>query len=385
MPELDSLRGIAILLVLFFHGFDHSGLVWSRFTGPARVFITAAVGGWTGVYLFFVLSGFLITGILLDSKPKPNYYRRFYIRRALRILPAFYLVLLLLIVLPRTGWLEHRRVGWPFIGMSFIYLANLTPLFGVPEQYAVLWSLAVEEHFYLIWPAVVRRLARRTAGWCALGIFAASPAIRALAYWMGYNTDAYTWLVADGLAIGALLGVLSRGRLAERAPMLSFSAICTAVALAIFAVGTPFGIWRGSTFFGATFRLTAVNLFCTGILGATLLLGSSRFQWIVQRPLLQWFGEISYGLYLYHMLAFDFVDHWIARFFPGIYPLIPSRFGLLAARFVVSMALAVGVSFLSRKYFEERFLKLKERWTAPSSSLPPVPSASPRAIERQTA
>jgi peptidoglycan/LPS O-acetylase OafA/YrhL len=145
MPELDSLRGIAVLLVLFFHGFNYPGLVWSQFKGPSRLFITACLGGWTGVYLFFVLSGFLITGILLDSKPKPHYYRRFYIRRALRILPAFYLILLLLIVLPRTGWLEHRKVGLPFIGLSFLYLANLTPLFGVPEHYAVLWSLAVEE------------------------------------------------------------------------------------------------------------------------------------------------------------------------------------------------------------------------------------------------
>ena len=161
MPELDSLRGVAILLVLFFHGFDSPGIVWSRLTVPGRLFFTACLGGWTGVYLFFVLSGFLITGILLDSKPKPQYYRRFYIRRALRILPAFYLLLLLLIVLPRTGWLAHRRVGWPFVALSFLYLANVTNLFGVPGQYGALWSLAVEEHFYLVWPAVVRRLSRR--------------------------------------------------------------------------------------------------------------------------------------------------------------------------------------------------------------------------------
>src|ERR1700693_6219198 len=94
MPELDSLRGVAILLVLFFHGFDSPAVVWSPLSLPARLFFTACLGGWTGVYLFFVLSGFLITGILLDSMPRPQYYRRFYIRRALRILPAFYLLLL---------------------------------------------------------------------------------------------------------------------------------------------------------------------------------------------------------------------------------------------------------------------------------------------------
>ncbi len=98
MPELDSLRGIAILLVLFFHGFNLPGAM-TQPRGPARLFVTLTFGGWTGVYLFFVLSGFLITGILQDAKPKPHYYRRFYIRRALRILPAFYVLLLLLCIL----------------------------------------------------------------------------------------------------------------------------------------------------------------------------------------------------------------------------------------------------------------------------------------------
>src|SRR6516164_2732013 len=125
MPELDSLRGIAILLVLFFHGFNLEGALTSLH-GPARYFAVLTFGGWTGVYLFFVLSGFLITGILLDSKNRPDYYRRFYIRRALRILPAFYLLLLLLWLLPKTGLFEGRHVGWPFLWLSFFYLANLT-------------------------------------------------------------------------------------------------------------------------------------------------------------------------------------------------------------------------------------------------------------------
>jgi peptidoglycan/LPS O-acetylase OafA/YrhL len=388
MPELDSLRGIAILLVLFFHGFNYPGLEWSRFSGLARMFITASLGGWTGVYLFFVLSGFLITGILLDSKPKPHYYRRFYIHRALRILPAFYLLLVLLIVLPRTGWLENRRVGWPFIGLSFLYLANLTPLFGVPAQYAALWSLAVEEHFYLLWPAVVRALSRGAAAWCALGIFLASPMIRVLVHALGYNAGtAYTWLVADGLAIGALMGVLSRGPLAERRPMFYFSAICTAAAIGLFTFGTPFGIWRGSTFFGAALRPTAVNLFCAGVLSMTLLIGASRFGWFVRRPLLQWFGGISYGLYLVHMLAFDFTDHWLVRFFPGVYLQLPSRLGFLFLRFFFSAGLAVGVAFLSRKYFEQWFLNLKDRWTPPTSREPsePMATAEGRTLEQRTA
>jgi peptidoglycan/LPS O-acetylase OafA/YrhL len=386
MPELDSLRGVAILYVLFFHGFNVPGVMTGA-SGVTRLFFAAAIGGWTGVYLFFVLSGFLITGILVDSKPKPQYYRRFYIRRALRILPAFYLLLLLLTVLPRTGWFEGRRVGWPFITLSFFYLANVTQLFGVPAQYTALWSLAVEEHFYLLWPTAIRAFSRRTAAWCAVAIFAACPVFRAVAYWRGDDFGAgYTWLVADGLAIGALMGVLSRGRLAERGPMRQFSVACLLVAVGFFVLGAPFGVWRGSTFFGGVFRRTAVDLFCAGVLGVTLLLGTSRFKWIVRRPLLQWFGEISYGLYLVHMLAFDFVNHWIVRYFPALHAQLPTRPGLLFIRFLLAAGLAVGVAFLSRRYFEEWFLRLKDRWTQPisdSAKQPTMPLA--REARRQTA
>jgi peptidoglycan/LPS O-acetylase OafA/YrhL len=367
MPELDSLRGVAILLVVFFHAFDVPG-VMTQLTGVARLFVAATLGGWVGVYLFFVLSGFLITGILVDSKAKPQYYRQFYIRRALRILPAFYLLLLLLWVLPRTGWLQDRRVGWQFIVLSFFYLANVTGFFGVPGQYGALWSLAVEEHFYLLWPTVIRALSRRTAIWSAVAIFFTCPILRAIAYRLGYfYGGGYTWLVADALAIGALMGILSRGELGKRATMRRFSVGSLGFAVAMFVAGTRFGIWRGNTFVGGVFRLTAVDIFCAGVLGATLLLGTSRWRWVVRRPVLQWFGEISYGLYLFHMLAFDFVNHCMVIYFPGELEQLSSHFGIMFLRFLASMAIAVGVSFLSRKYFEEWFLRLKGRWTAPIS------------------
>jgi peptidoglycan/LPS O-acetylase OafA/YrhL len=278
MPELDSLRGVAILLVCFFHAFDVPGLM-AHLTGVARLFVAATLGGWAGVFLFFVLSGFLITGILVDSKSKPDYYKRFYIRRALRILPAFYLLLLLLWLLPHTGWLQDRRVGWKFIVLSFFYLANVTGFFGVPGQYAALWSLAVEEHFYLLWPTVIRAFSRRTAIACAVAIFLTCPILRAVAYRLGYfYGGGYTWLVADALAIGALMGILSRGVLANRTEMLRFSVACSAFAVAMFIFGKPYGIWRGSTFAGGVFRLTALDLFSAGALGVTLLLGTSRWR-----------------------------------------------------------------------------------------------------------
>ena len=381
MPELDSLRGIAILLVLFFHGFDFPG-VMSRMTGFARVFVIAACSGWIGWYLFFALSGFLITGILLESKSKPQYYRRFYIRRALRILPAFYLLLLLLCILPRTGWLDHRHIGWPFITLSFFYLANVSGLLGVPVQYAALWSLAVEEHFYLVWPTVIKRLSAQRATYCAVSILVACPVLRAAAYLLGYNAGAgYTWLVADSLAMGALVALLSRGWLKERAAMRQFAVFCLVAAVALFIGGTPVGIWRGSTFFGRTFRPIAVNLLCTGILVVTLLVGSSQFKRMVQHPVLRWFGEISYGLYLVHMLAFDFIDHWIIRYFPTTYKQIPFRMNLMFLRFFTSVAVAVGVAFLSRRYFEEWFLRLKDRWTGPAAEANAYPATTAIAQE----
>ncbi len=385
MPELDSLRGIAILLVLFFHGFNLEGAL-THLTGPAHLFAVLTFGGWTGVHLFFVLSGFLITGILLGSRTRPDYYRRFYIRRALRILPAFYLLLVLLYLLPKTGLFEGRHVDWPYLCMSFFYLANVSGLFGIPAQYAALWSLAVEEHFYLLWPTAIRRFSPRAVAYCAAAIVVLCPIVRGIAFQSGWESNGgYTWLVADALAIGALLGVLSRGALADRKAMLQFSLVSLFAAIALFGFGTPLGIWRASTFFGAVFRRTAVNLFFTGLLGSALLLGSSRWKWIVNRPVLQWFGEISYGLYLVQMLAFDFVSHWMIRFAPQAYAELPSRFGLTALRFVLSVTLAVIAAFLSRRYFEEKFLKLKERWTPSAKARAAAVSESPIEAYRQTA
>jgi peptidoglycan/LPS O-acetylase OafA/YrhL len=102
MPELNTIRGIAVLLVIFFHGFSFRYGV-AGLSGFPKLFVEATFPGWMGVDLFFVLSGFLITGTLLDSKHTADYYRNFYIRRALRILPLHYAVLLILAILTRTG------------------------------------------------------------------------------------------------------------------------------------------------------------------------------------------------------------------------------------------------------------------------------------------
>jgi peptidoglycan/LPS O-acetylase OafA/YrhL len=367
MPELDSLRGVAILLVLFFHGFGFQ-FGAAKLPRLAHLFVVATMPGWVGVNLFFVLSGFLITGILLDSKHQPNYYRRFYTRRALRILPAYYALLLILFVSPLTGWFEHRQISWQFVALSFVYLSNVTGLFGVPLQYGALWSLAVEEHFYLLWPTVVRSLSRRAISYFAIAILVMCPMLRAIGYKLGLQYGAgYTWLVADGLAAGALLGLLSRSWLTDRSRMKQVSISCMAAGATLIAVGVPFGILLGRTFVGGVFRLTVLNVFFTGVLGATLVLGTGNQRWIVLRPALQFFGKISYGLYLIHMLAFDFADHLIAQYFIDPLAAVRGSFGLMCLRFGIAAAIAIAVAVLSRKYFEEHFLRLKERSFLPDT------------------
>lgn len=205
MPELDAIRGIAILGVVIYHAF-----VWARdlslYTVPQRKFLLLFAAGQFGVALFFVLSGFLITGILLDSRSRPDYYKRFYVRRALRILPVYYLVLLILI-------LAHRANG-TFLALSLVFSANLTSLFGATLSYPVLWSLAVEEHFYLLWPSTVRRISDSHLMILAFAISAISPLLRyfchvhvsATHHAIDYGCAFYTWNAADGLAWGGFLG-----------------------------------------------------------------------------------------------------------------------------------------------------------------------------------
>jgi peptidoglycan/LPS O-acetylase OafA/YrhL len=204
MPELDTLRGIAVLGVVFLHGFEWQyGML--RFSPPASVFLTVTQRGSLGVDLFFILSGFLITGILIDSRDLPRFYARFYTRRALRILPVYYALLLLLLILHSSSV--------QFVALSFIYLANMTGMFGVPGDYGPLWSLAVEEHFYLLWPTIVHRLRKERLAIVCLCIVALVPLLRLACFqfnWGKGSLGLYTWFVADGLATGSLVAVLLR-------------------------------------------------------------------------------------------------------------------------------------------------------------------------------
>jgi len=371
MPELDTLRGIAILAVVLVHGIPpHDS------AGMPRI-VAAALGavryGWLGVNLFFVLSGFLITGILLDSKPSNQYYKRFYVRRALRILPAYLLLLLLILLVPRMG-ISDRQISWSFVGLSLFYLSNLTNFFGVGLQYPPLWSLAVEEHFYLFWPVVVRRLTQWGLALCSSAVLLGCPLLRLIAFASGRGEGIfYTWMVADGLACGSLLAILCRTLLADRRSMQWFSAVSVSASILLLGLGAPFGTLsplRQPQLWGASIRDTLFNVLFTGVLGAALLLGTSRWSKLVQVPVLQFFGKISYGLYLVHVLVFDVTRHFFAPLAMHIARVpVENDFAFTFVCFLVGAGAATVLAFLSRRYFEERFLRLKDSFAPASSPL----------------
>jgi len=361
MPELDSVRGIAIAGVILLHAF-YSSYSDFHFSGLPRLFLLATQPGWVGVNLFFVLSGFLITGILLDSKEKPQYFRRFYTRRALRILPAYYLLLMILAVL--------HQASAGFLGLSFIYLANVTSLFGVASDYGPLWSLAVEEHYYILWPAVIYKLTRRHLAIVTLALCVVIPVLRAIFFRLGYTAGLgwYTWFVADGLATGSLLAIFLRTSTSRK----MVAVICGTLLAGGFmlaGVGWPFGILTRERVLGAALQETVIDLVFAGFLLLVLLLGTSAHRRYVNNSVLRFLGYISYGLYLIHLLVFRMYDKLCRNFWPWLQP-TPGHFGLVVLRFFLAGGAAVGVAYLSRKYFEERFLRLKDQFAAAKQAEP---------------
>ena len=367
MPELDSLRGIACLMVLVFHGFGNHYTADGLKAIP-RTIVQISGYGWTGVNLFFVLSGFLITGILLDSREERGYYKRFYIRRALRILPAYLGIILLLIGLSRAEIID-REVSWSFIGLSLVYLSNLTQFFGVPLQYGVLWSLAVEEHFYLLWPTCVKKLNLRRTTIAAGTICILALGCRIAAAKLGYNVFGYeTWLVADGLGMGALLAIATRAFRQDRTVLWRVSGAAAAVAAACFLVDHA----AGHTIAGGALHVTGINSFYASVVTAAILLGS-RFGMRLRG--LEFFGDISYGLYLVHPLCFDLYDHFSPKFWVAVAD-GRGNFGVMTFRLLVVSSLAIALASVSRRFYEERFLRLKSRLAPPSQAGEDAPSSS---------
>ena len=374
MPSLDSIRGLAVMMVILFHGFG--GYPWiaelGGFWGPLA---QATVGcGRFGVNVFFVLSGFLITGLLMKARARTDFYQNFYIRRVLRILPVYLLVLAILKL-----W---HVVDFAFVAAAVLFLANFSRLFGAPgAEYGPLWSLAVEEHFYLLWPTCVRRLRERTLFVILLAVVAVEPLLRLIAAHVSSRIDIHykTPFVLDFLAYGALLSLLVRTRRIHLGNVRRIGGMLLGLG-ALLGAAT---IWLSAFHFTSTLDALADLPFTWGACGL-LLVGLKRdHSRLVRtgrtdaRGLLPFYGYISYGLYLINVLVYEKLGGFIHQ---HVRPEAFNNFFVTAAGVFACIAVSTALAYLSRRYFEGPILSLKDKWQdrfARPSAPPPAPAVIP--------
>lgn len=333
LPELDGLRGLAILWVVLYH-------CHPRLTGTWLY--SASLWGWAGVIIFFVLSGFLITSILLGTRDNPHYFHHFHARRVLRIWPVYLLVLAVVYLnapwfVGGGDWAAVKAAPW------LAYILFVQNLFHItlPSALGPSWALAIEEQYYFLWAPLVRFLKQPCLLASVLGAaLIASPLLRmANLRWM---TPTNTLIHLDGIAWGSLLALAMHTLRIEQRTWLRLG-------LGAFAVGIP-----AAAFVPGAFLDSALAV---GFAGAMLaLIASSGARNPVNAALrcgpLAFYGRISYGLYMVHILVFIYL---------GWFDLRMDRYGtagnlaVVAFRFAAS-TLAATVLWYG---FESQILKLK--------------------------
>jgi peptidoglycan/LPS O-acetylase OafA/YrhL len=364
LPRLDGLRGVAIGLVMLHHFTLYGGM--RPTVGLDRLYYAVGQSAWCGVDLFFVLSGFLITGILIDAKGGSDYFRSFYARRALRIFPLYYGTLAavfwvapLLSAASVSFEQEIRAQGW-----YWTYLVNVrTAHYGWPAFLGLghFWSLAVEEQFYLFWPAIVLLCSRRALPWLCFGLMAGCLLLRAGLAVTDKHVAAYVLMPArmDALSAGALLAVAAREplwwhgvrRWARRAGVAA--AGCLVV---LFLTDGSLDAERTTV---QTIGFTLTAMVSAGLL---VLAIDSDQQTLVARTLasrtLRSLGRYSYGLYVFHhLLVFVLADKLqIVQGSPRLGgSQLPGQMLFLVVATTASMVMAL----LSWYCWEEPFLRLK--------------------------
>ncbi len=406
IPALDGLRGIAILLVLVCH------IVWMPIAlkgFPGRV-IDLAGAGWVGVELFFVLSGFLITGILVDSKTAENYLSSFYLRRALRILPLYYgTVFVAFILLPLLG-----RSGVPYLPRHlnpdqiwyWFYAGNWAWLWHHSYRYfGLYWSLAVEEQFYFVWPWVVLMTSRHTLGKVCFLLLISAPILRAYLFIRGTPAEFIyptTWSYVDTLALGALAALIVRD---ERWIQFFLPYVKSVFWLGLLGFILIGFINRNFDAFGATFIFGVLPIsisFLALLLWALATTSSSSLiQNVLNMEWLRTYGKYSYAIYIFHGMLIPFYYNDV------MVPLVGKFYGsplharfhrhrafglafigtLFALNLLVDCLIMLGVGKLSWWAFEGPINRLKDRfkvrWKNPialkprlDSDLPPENSAN---------
>ena len=367
-PVLDGLRGVAILLVMFVHL-----TVMDSGTLVDRAFYRISTLGWVGVDLFFVLSGFLITGILYDSRNSPHFFRNFYVRRILRIFPLYYAVVVVaLVLLPRWPGVEPPAAAWTY----WVFLSNFAVAWQ--EQFplgilVVVWSLAIEEQFYVVWAPVVRWLTAVRLVRACLALIVGAIVFRVILSTAGAHPAVLYVLPfarMDALALGALLAILARRPgglhpLARRARVAGPSAAVAVVAIAV---------WENNSRWSEPVMQT-LGYSCLAVLfGALLVMAlaappGAPIRRVLMMPALRRVGIYSYSMYLLHLPLRAVVrDHVFGPSeFPTVYgSQLP---GQLLFYFVAAVPV-ITAAWLSWHLYEQRFLALKKHF--PLGSAPAV-------------
>ncbi|HKS06443.1 MAG TPA: acyltransferase [Gemmatimonadaceae bacterium] len=370
---LDGVRGLAIVVVVI----HNSGAVWGeRNSAALKAWALFSNAGWIGVQLFFALSGFLITRILLENAGKPGALRSFYVRRFLRIVPLYYATLLFVFyVTPQVSFLSP--IADPGTRSQFwywAYLSNwLTPFGGMVPALPHIWSLAVEEQFYLLWPLALIALKPRRLAFTCVAIVGVAFVVRGVLHVLfppaAAEYAAYTFTISrwDAIALGALVALLQRDARATFALTSRFHivlglAIATLFVTTLVNRGLP--AWgRVTEIVGMPFSAIASALVVLACVSDADVRGSAA---TVRRALrralsakwLAWTGKFSYGIYMFHLP----VHIVLQRHIPASLSTASSgnvRFVALLAYvgcvFVVSSALAVVSWFV----LEQPMLSLK--------------------------
>lgn len=358
IPALDAIRGLAIVVVTLY-----------RFGGGGEGAARCIDHHWLvelgsrGVDLFFVLSGFLITGILFDAKGKQHYFRNFYVRRSLRIFPLYYgaiAVAVLLLPLLSTRWSADIRPAADHQAWLWLYGANVWQAICGQWNLGPLnhfWSLAIEEHFYLVWPAVIFFLSRQAALRLTAALFVASIAARALWLVAGGNDVAaivLTPLRMDGLLLGSWLALVARGEggldWLRRA---AWPALIACGGLAILAD------LLGRRLFGLPTACWAV------LCGAFLVLmlttpKHSPLDQLGQSAPLQFFGKYSYAIYVFQLPLIFLAAPWLSA--PRLAAATTSPLAGQALYCGLMLAVTTLLALASWNLFEKRILALKHHF-----------------------
>ncbi len=361
IPALDGIRGLAILLVLFHHLFWSNSNTGSRFFN----FVNIVRGSsFVGVNLFFALSGFLITGILIDTLHVSHFFKTFYARRVLRIFPLYYGVLLLLLLFTKPLHLLWN--GWQYFFLTYtsnLVLWSRPPLILPHFNINHFWSLQVEEQFYLVWPFVVYRvrklktLIRIIIITCIVvllirvGLVTARPYLHNI-----YLPYSPTFSCVDNLLFGcclcALLRTSTRNQVLKLAPWIFAGCALILLCSAIVNNGLD---WEKS-FFIPTLGFSLIGIASASLIAMTLR-GGSYTEHFFKNKVLRFFGKYSYGLYVYHYSLSESLTTPIRIFIDGHFH--SKALGVLVAAIVITL-LSILVALLSYHLFESRFLKLKK-------------------------